>query len=113
MSLLKQITPVNFYAAIFNLIIIILMVFLITFHKNLPPMVPLWFSYNWGLDRLANPISLWILPALVLFFFITSHIISKLVSVKHGILSQILIWTTAFLSLVFLLSVYKIILLVS
>ncbi len=113
MSLLKQIAPVNYFATSFNLITIILMICLIVFNKNFPPMVPLWFSFNWGLDRLANPTSLWILPTLVLVFSIASHVLSKIIAGKHGILSQILVWTTAFLSLVFLLSTYKIILLVS
>lgn len=113
MSFFKRFLPVNYFAASINLITFILMVCLIGFHKNFPPMLPVWFSYNWGLDRLANPTSLWILPALVLVFFIVSLILSNLLSKSHEILAQIVLWATAFLSFVFLLSIYKIILLVS
>lgn len=113
MNFLKKIFPVNYYAALFNLITLSLMVVLIIIHKNLPPVLPLWFSLSWGLDRLASPIFLWLLPASVLVFFVVSHVSSKLLTPTHAVLAQILVWTTAFLSLVFLLSTYKIILLTS
>lgn len=113
MSLNKFFQPVNFFAAFVNLLVIVLMIVLIITHKNLPPKLPLWFSLNWGEERLALPSSLWILPLLASFYFVGGLVIGKLINKTYPIISQILVWATAFLSIVFLLSVYKIVLLVS
>lgn len=113
MSLLKKVAPINIFAACLNLTSIFSMVALIFFKKDFPPLLPLWFSFTWGPERLAKPELLWLLPILSLVFFLLGSLISKLLSETHAILAQILVWTTAFLSLVFLISVYKIILLTS
>jgi hypothetical protein len=89
------------------------MVVLLVVHRNLPPKIPLWLSLDWGETRLAPPIFLWVLPLIAIFFFVSSYIFGKLLNKNYLMISQILVWTTAFLSFVFLLSIYKIILLVS
>lgn len=37
---------------------------LLTYQKQLPPAVPLFYSLPWGNIRLADPVWLWLLPAL-------------------------------------------------
>lgn len=39
---------------------------LIVFWRNLPPQVPLFYNRAWGVDQLAQPIWLWLLPSLTL-----------------------------------------------
>lgn len=113
MSFFKKVAPTNLYAACLNLISLISMSALIIFQKEFPPLVPLWFSFTWGSSRLEKPEFLYLLPALGVVFFLSSNLISKVLAKTHTTLAQILVWTTAFLSFVFLISVYKIILLVS
>mgnify|MGYP001606344695 CR=1 FL=1 len=113
MSFFKKVVPVNLYAACLNLISLLAMGALIVFQKEFPPLVPLWFSFSWGTSRLAEPEFLYLLPVLGLIFFLGSNLISKVLAKDHITLAQILVWTTSFLSLVLLISVYKIILLVS
>ncbi len=109
--MLKRLKPVNYYAAIINLIVIVLMVALVGIHKSLTPEIPFWFSLSWGGDRLASPYFLWLLPILVFLFFIVSYLTSKVLSKNHSILAEILVWTTTFLSFIFLLACYRITLL--
>lgn len=113
MNIVNKIKPINYYALAINLLVILLLVIFVIAHPTLPPKLPLWFSQEWGETRLAEPTYIWLLPTLAICFFLTSLTLSKLLHYSHPILAQVLVWTTTFISFVFLLSVYKIILLVS
>lgn len=108
----KLFKPVNSYATSINLVVILLMVIILLTHQKLPPKIPLWFSLEWGGQRLANPLFLWTIPLISSFFFVSSFIVSKTLYKNYTTISEILVWATTFLSFVFLLSIYKIILLV-
>lgn len=113
MNIVKRLKPVNYYSLVINLLVIFLLLTLVLSHRSLTPKLPLWFSKAWGEDRLANPIYIWLLPALSSSFFLISNIVGKILNSDHPILAQVLVWTTTLISLIFLLSVYKIVLLVS
>lgn len=111
MSFLKKLGPANFYAATLNIVFLFVMIALLFSTKSFPPKVPLWFSLSWGEIRLAKPESLWLLPALAFGFFIGGSLFGKFLKQSHKTLALVVVWSTCFLSLVFLLSLYKILLL--
>lgn len=113
MNIINKAKPVNYYAFVINLLVILLLIFFVLTHPSLPPKLPLWFSREWGEARLASPIYIWLLPTLSVSFFLTSYLVGKVLNSAHPHLAQVLVWTTTFISFVFLLSVYKIILIVS
>ena len=110
MKILGAFKPVTFLGAFFNLILLGICIFLIVSHSALPPQLPLWFSKPWGSVRLAAPINLWIIPALLVGFFVASHFTAKLLGKNNPKLAKMLVWSTAFIATVFLLTLYKIIL---
>ena len=69
----------------------------------LPPLVPLWYSRPWGADRLINPAWLFLLPAGILIWYASAVILATYVTREYLIFTQVIILTTllgAFLSLV-------------
>ena len=113
MSLLRFLKPIDPLASLVNLLVFLASVALLVLHKNLPPQVPLWFSLNWGQMRLAPSSYLWLMPGLILIFFLISQLAAKKIGQGQIVLARILVWSTAFISLTFLLVLYKIILLVT
>ncbi len=105
--------PVDSLAALVNTLVLIAAFGLIFLHPNLPAKLPLWFSLSWGEQRLAPTIFLWLLPALIFVFFLISHLAAKRIQKRQIVVARILVWSTAFISFVFLLALYKIILLVT
>lgn len=67
--------------------------------KNLPPMVPLWYSLPWGDEQLASPIWLTVLPGGSIAWQIISFITNVYVTRDHLIFAQILSLASCFLSL--------------
>ena len=109
-TFLGWLKPVVFVAVFLNLTATIISFYIVASHHNLPPLIPLWFSKSWGESRLANPSSLWILPFLILTLFFISTLLAKLLNKIYPTLAKILVWASAFISLVFLLALYKIVL---
>ncbi len=109
-KLLRVVDPL---AIALNLVILSLAIFFILNHTKLPPLVPLWFSKSWGLERLAVPQLLWLLPALITVFFFVNNLIANFLFDKRSFLARVLVWSAVGISLFFLFSVYKILLLVT
>lgn len=74
-----------------------------------PLAVPLWFSREWGEQRLAEPVFLWIIPLISLIVVITNLFLSRFFDQKEPILSSILIWSTPIVSGLFFYTVLEIV----
>jgi hypothetical protein len=109
----KIFAPVSNWAFILNLLVLIVSVSLTFLHqKDLPPTLPLWFSKPWGEERLAEPNSLWLLPALIAVFLIVNNLAAKFLYRTHKVLALILVWAALIISLIVLFPLYRIVLVV-
>ncbi|HEY4695214.1 MAG TPA: hypothetical protein VIH52_04625 [Candidatus Nanoarchaeia archaeon] len=108
----RWLNPIDFLAALINLVVLGVSVVLLLTHQNLPSLVPLWFSKVWGQERLSEPVNLWLIPGLILAFFVISNVFGKALGANYPVLAKIFVWSSAFISIVFLLALYKIILIV-
>lgn len=104
------IKPVDILAYSLNIIILFSSLFLLFLHKNLPPLVPLWYSKAWGEERLAPPYSLWLIPLLTIAFFFLNNLLAKILVANNPVVAKILVWSSTFISLVAFFSLYKILL---
>ena len=82
------------------------------FWKALPPLVPLWFSRPWGLERLTSTFGLFLPPLSSLYWLIISIGISTRLLKEHLVFSQILSVVTLIVSLMSFITVATIITLV-
>lgn len=96
-----------------NILVIVFSALLILAHKNFPPLIPLWFSQTWGLERLASPTYLWIIPGLGFIFLLINQFFAQLVRSERPVLARILVWTSFFITLILFFSTYRILLLSS
>lgn len=82
---------------------------LLNYQKQLPPAVPLFYSLPWGNARLADPVWLWLLPALsaagLIINLVGSHLSNDLT------LTRILSGTAWLVSVLALVTLIKIIIL--
>lgn len=105
--------PINIWAFLINLLVLVFAVFLIFSHqKDLPPQIPLWFSRVWGNERLAPPNMLWVFPIIILSFLLLNNLIAKLVFAKQKVLALVLVWAALIISLILLFPLYRILLVV-
>ena len=81
------------------LFIIISLSILLFFWKNLPPEIPLWYSKPWGVDRLAKPYWLFLLPGASLVWFCVNAFLSIRVTKNHLVFSQILFLSSLLVSI--------------
>lgn len=81
--------------------------------KQLPPAVPLWYSRPWGIDRLAHPLWLLVLPLGSLFLFTVNILTATLVTRDYPIFTRVLFLSSLLVSFLSLLALIKIILLVT
>lgn len=79
---------------------------------KLPPLVPLWFSKPWGLERLAPPGWLFLLPISGLFFLAINMCISLYLLTEHLVFSQILFIASFIVAMLSCITVLEIIFLV-
>lgn len=110
---LPNLKPADSIATAINFLVLVMAVLLIYAHPSLPPKIPFWYSKQWGLDRLTNPNSLWLIPILILVSMLTNYLFSSIVYKNHLVVAKILAWTSVFTSLVFLYSLYRILTLVT
>ncbi|MEX0617276.1 MAG: hypothetical protein WD231_05790 [Candidatus Woykebacteria bacterium] len=109
MNFLKILRPINAPATFVSLIIIIASSYLVWSHlEKLPPQVPLWYSKVWGVERLAEPRWLFIIPSLLILIFLINQFIAKLL--KSPVLTQIITWATLFSGAVISYSLLRILL---
>lgn len=82
---------------------------ILIYRSHLPPVVPLFYSLPWGVLRLADPVWLWLLPGIsggtVLVNLVGAHLSSELV------LTRILSGTAFMVSLLAMITLFKIIML--
>lgn len=104
------ITLVNKLVIIFTLCSLALIIFR---WGKLPPLVPLWYSRPWGTDQLAQPIWLFILPlGSLLLYFINLAVCVYFVA-EYLIFSQVLFLSSFIITLLSLITLIKIIFLVT
>lgn len=110
---LKVYKPVDNFAFFINLFFLIFSIGLIFLHqKQIPSLIPFWFSKEWGVERLASKEFLWLIPGLIFLFFIGNNIISRIFAKNHFVIAKILVWASTFVALILIFSLYRIILVV-
>jgi len=94
-------------------IFIILALFIpLLYWSRLPPLVPLWFSRPWGLERLTSVFGLFFPPLSCVFWLLTTIHISIRLLKEHLVFSQILSVVTLIISIMSFITVATIITLV-
>lgn len=93
--------------------IIVSVVLLLWRFPTLPPLVPLWYGKPWGVDRLAHPLWLILLPAGSLVILIVNTIASRILTRDMLIFTQILAATALLVAILSLVTLTKILFLVS
>lgn len=78
-------------------------------YKDLPSVIPLYFSKPWGEPWLAPAFHIFLLPFLSLLFALTNHIMALFIHQKKEILSTILIAFSLLYSLFSAIALFKII----
>lgn len=82
-------------------------------YGSLPPLVPLWYGKPWGTDRLAHPLWLILLPSGSFFILIINTLARRTITRDMLIFSQILAATALLVSILSLVTLTKILFLVS
>ncbi len=82
-------------------------------YSSLPPLVPLWYDKPWGTDRLAHPLWLSLLPAGSLAILIINTIAGRTITRDMLIFTQILAATAVLVAALSLVTITKILFLVS
>jgi len=81
--------------------------------SEIPTKVPLFYSLPWGEDRLASGQMLFILPGLSLAILLVNTVISVFFIKSEKFISLCLAWSSCLTSLFSLITLFKIILLVT
>jgi len=86
--------------------------------RTLPARIPLWYSKEWGPERLTPNFLLWLLPAssfliVILNLFLAKKIFSTTAKEGNSILADILTWSTLFFTFSNFLSLMRILLIFS
>lgn len=81
--------------------------------KNIPPQVPLWYFQPWGNDRLANPVFLFIYPISTVIIHIVNIIFAALFLNEHRVFAQALFVSSLFIAFLSIISVFKILFLIT
>ena len=82
-----------------HIIILVSILIIALFWKQLPPLVPLWYSRPWGNDQLANPVFLFLLPVGAFMWNIVNTLVSIHFIKEHLVFSQILFFTSILISI--------------
>ena len=78
-------------------------------NAQFPLAIPLWFSREWGEQRLAEPVFLWIIPLISLLVIIINLSLSRFFDQREPILSSILIWSTPVVNGLFFYTILEIV----
>lgn len=82
-------------------------------YPTLPPLVPLWYGKPWGIDRLAHPLWLMLLPGGIFVVLIVNIIAEKILTRDMLVFTQILALSTLLVAILSLVTLTKILFLVS
>lgn len=83
------------------------------FWKKLPPQAPLFYSHPWGKEQLTNPFGLLVLPVLSLMIILINSAVASLISAGEKLVSQLLIIFAAVFSFLCLITLFKIVILIT
>lgn len=81
--------------------------------RSLPPSIPLWYSRPWGIDQLANPFFILILPLGSLVFYGINTLISVYFTAEYLIFTQILFLTSLLVNFLSFVALIKILFLIT
>lgn len=95
------------------LLLLAQLVILTFFWKKLPPQVPLFYSRPWGEEQLINPIGLLILPATSLLITVANSAGASLIPGNEKLASQLLVIFATVFNFLCLVTLFKIVTLVS
>jgi hypothetical protein len=98
----------------FVVVFIVLSIGLIVWRWNrMPPLVPLWYSRAWGVDQLAPPIWLFLLPLAGIFWYFINLFICMYVTAEYLIFTQILFLSSFVVNLLSFITLVKIIFIIT
>lgn len=104
----------NFLSVVASLIFILSSYYLVWVNREgFPLAVPLWFSREWGEERLAEPTFLWLLPTTSLVLLVLNFFIWRFFKNREPILFLMILWATPVVSGLLFYALLKIILVVS
>ncbi len=83
------------------------------FWRKLPSQVPLFYSRPWGTEQLVRPGGLLILPALSFLVMLINAVAVSLISGEEKLINQLLIIFTTIFSFLCLITLFKIITLIT
>lgn len=86
--------------------------FLVWKFKDLPHQIPLYYSLPWGESQLTSASTLFILPTLSIVLLLINHLFAISFSQKIPLLSQLFVITSFIVSLFFLITLLKIVILI-
>ena len=109
-DLIRPFKGVSWPLFIISLVIILFTFFLLIFKSNYPPFLPLWYSREWGLGRLATPVTLYIVPILALTFLLINYYLANLFRTNNLALGKILIWASFLTAVASFITIYKLLL---
>lgn len=98
---------------IFFLILALSFIIIGIFYRSLPPQIPFYYSLPWGEEQLAQNYYILLLPGFALVIFLVNFIITLLISKKDLLLAQIILWSTCFVALLALITLIRIIVIVT
>lgn len=75
-------------------LILLTIVFIVFYYRNLPPYLPLFNQLPWGNERLTQTPGIFIPVALYLFIFIFNFITTSVVYTKNPLIGRIIAGTT-------------------
>ncbi len=85
------------------------LLFIIISFSTLPPVVPLWFTKPWGVERLAHPLWLFLQPIVGMIIFIIDVFLSLSLSTEFLVFSQLLMISAVAVNMASFISVFSII----
>lgn len=94
-------------------LLLLALVLLAVFWQKLPPEIPLFYSLPWGEEQLGSPGFLLILFFAGFFLGIINFILGLIFFEKHPLAAKILAFVTTSVSLLLMITVFKIIFLVT
>ncbi len=103
-----------FYPLLFSVLSVVIQATAISFYlPQLPPEIPLYYSRPWGLAQLTRPYSLFILPGFCLAALLINSAFVVLLLGKRKFLSLCLMWTNVIINVLSLITLFKIIFLIT
>lgn len=89
------------------------LVILALFWTKLPPQVPLFYSRPWGKEQLVSPIALLILPTISFLVILANIIVASLVPKEEKLASQLLLIFATVFNFLCLVTLFKIVTLIT